>query len=99
MEDRGTRGAPSSGVSWFRRPRRRLVDSLPSSRIVMAMWMFPYVCLGVLAEWLLGGGPKPESLLLNSCFAGVALIETVYLVLWLRRPVERRRPVESQRAN
>jgi hypothetical protein len=53
--------------------------------------MFPYVNLWVVVEWLLGEAPKPESLALNVVFAGVALLETAYLVLWLRRPVERKR--------
>jgi hypothetical protein len=51
--------------------------------------MFPYICSGPIIEWLLGG-PKPAQLPLLAAFALVSLAETVYLILWLRRPVKRR---------
>jgi hypothetical protein len=56
--------------------------------MVLALWMFPYVWLGVMIRWLLGG-PHPGDLLYVSGFALVALGETMYLILWLRRPVKR----------
>lgn len=51
--------------------------------------MFPYICSGLIIEWLLGG-PKPAQLPVLAAFALVALGETIFLILWLRRPVKGR---------
>jgi hypothetical protein len=57
--------------------------------MVLTLWMFPYICSGPIIGWLLGG-PKPEQLPLIFGFALVALGETIFLILWLRRPVKGR---------
>jgi hypothetical protein len=89
MDEIDGNGNGSSIISWFRRPRGPLIDSLPSRKVVLALWLFPYVCLGLIVWWLLGG-PEPVALLLLSSFALTALIETMYFILWLRRPVDGR---------
>lgn len=88
-DEPGSKRDELTRVSWFRRPRRRLRDSVPSSKIVATLWMFPYICSGLIIEWLLGG-PKPAQLPVLAAFALVALGETIFLILWLRRPVKGR---------
>ena len=92
--------AAQAALPWRQRRRRRLLDAAPSWRFLQAMWAFPYLCLGFVVAWVLGG-ELPEGLPLLIVFSVVALAETVFLVMWLRRPVEgpaRRAPWRPSRS-
>lgn len=73
--------------TWLARPRRSLVDAIPGSRFVQALWAFPYVCAGFLVAHLLGAEEDVgDDLWLLSVFTVIAVVETVFVVSWLRRP-------------
>lgn len=74
--------------SWLNRPRRPFVEAIPSWRAVQAAWAFPFICLGVVTTWLFGG-PKPVGLPLLVLFSALAPAETIFILMWLRRPVKR----------
>lgn len=74
-------------LPWRERPRRTFLEAAPTSKLGQAMWAFPYICLGFVVVWALGG-ERPESLPLLVVFSVVAAVESVFLVLWLRRPLE-----------
>lgn len=77
----------SQKVPWRRRPRATFWDSAPSWRILQAAWAFPYIVLGVtISRWL--GGSRPGGDLFLAVFSVIAILETVFLVVWLQRPVE-----------
>jgi hypothetical protein len=74
-------------IPWRSRPRRKFWDALPSLRFLQAMLAFPYICTGILVGELREGA-RLESVTFLIVFAVVAAAETLFLVLWLRRPIE-----------
>lgn len=70
------------------RPRKPLPDAAPSSRIRQALLLFPYICTALLVAYLFGSDEVSSGdIPLLVVFATVAVMETAFLVAWLRRPV------------
>ena len=81
------RDVQGSAVPWRSRPRKPWWDAGPRFRFVQAMYAFPYVAaaatLGVFGE---DERPTPPNVV-GWVFTAVAVLETVWLVMWFRRPV------------
>lgn len=77
-------GTPKAG--WLRRPRASLWERAPKYRVFQAVWAFPYICLGLLI-WHILGGPPLSDIPFMVVLSAVAIIETVFVLAWLRRPV------------
>lgn len=78
----------SVGV-WLRRPRRSFWETFPPfSWFIQGVFAFPFICLVFVLGWVFGG-TKPESLPLLIAFAALAPLEIAFLLMWLRRPVDR----------
>jgi hypothetical protein len=89
----GDLGEPQQpqATPWRLRPRPRLWQAFPS-RFLQALIAFPYVCIAVLGSWIVGGAHRskePGSVGLLVVASLIVIPETIWLVLWLRRPVER----------
>ena len=79
----------SEALPWRVRPRPHFWRALPS-RFIQALRAFPYICAAVLGFWIIGGAHRsdePGSVGVLVAAALVAIPETIWLVLWFRRPV------------
>ena len=81
-------GGGTKRVPWRVRPRLSFWDAAPSWRFLQAAWAFPSICLGFVAAWGLGG-PRPLDVPFMIAFSIIAGIETLFLLAWLRRPVDK----------
>ena len=79
-------------LPWSRRPRRVVWD-VPIDRRLLALAVLPFFGPGTLVHWAAQGWPsdlvEPSMVPMLVVLSVVAVAETVFVVRWLRRPVER----------
>jgi len=78
---------------WVPVPQRRLVERFGSSHLFFALVVLPFFGPGTLVHWAVRGWPGdlvvPSMVPMLVVLSVVAVAETIFVVLWLRRPVER----------
>jgi hypothetical protein len=74
-------------------PQRRLHDRVAHSKLLWSFVVLPFFAPGVLLHWAVRGWPgdlvEPSMVPMLVVLSVVAVAETVFVVRWLRRPVER----------
>ena len=77
-------------LPWSQRPRRTVWQSVPSTKLVMALLAFPYISLGTLVYWAVRGWRpgevQDEDLPFLIVLSVVAVVESIAFAMWLRRP-------------
>ena len=86
-------GVARSARPWMPVPQRRLFDRVAHSRLLWSFVVLPFFAPGVLLHWAIQGWPgdlvEPSMVPMLVVLSVVAVAETVFVVRWLRRPVER----------